>query len=164
MTPAHVPANDYDPYLAAFDLDTDGLHVGANLDTGASLFLSPKTLENVHMELIGPPGCGKTRLMSYMAATMMHDPNAVVICIDPKPGSPFFNECRNFALTEGLADKVDILDLSDLHLGFDCMADDGLPPAMLSQCIREAFAAALSQDDMSQTRQLRRFLFYFIYA
>jgi hypothetical protein len=88
----------------------------------------------------------------------------VVICIDPKPGSPFFNEVRNFALSEGLTDKVDILDLSDLHLGFDCMVADGLPPAMLSQAIREAFAAALSQDDMSQTRQLRRFLFYFIYA
>lgn len=164
MTPAHVPVSVIDPYLAAFDLETDGLYVGTNLDTGGDIFLSPKTLENIHIQLIGPPGCGKTRLMSYMAATLMHDPNAVVICIDPKPGSPFFTECRNFAFTEGLANKVDILDLSDLRLGFDCMADDGLPPAMLSQAIREAFAAALSQDDMSQTRQLRRFLFNFIYA
>lgn len=164
MTPARVHANAIDPYLAAFDIATDGLYVGTSLDTGADSFLSPKTLENIHIQLIGPPGCGKTRLMSYMAATLMHDPDAVVICIDPKPGSPFFNEVRNFALSEGLAGSVDILDLSDLQLGFDCMALDGLPPAMLSQCIREAFASALSQDDMSQTRQLRRFLFYFIYA
>jgi hypothetical protein len=164
VTPARVPVNVIDPFSAAFDLETDGLYVGTNLDTGAEVYLSPKTLENVHVQLIGPPGCGKTRLMSFMAATLMHDPNAVVICIDPKPGSPFFTECRNFALSEGLAPKVDLLDLSDLRLGFDCMAGDGLPPAMLAQAIREAFAAALSQDDMSQTRQLRRFLFYFIYA
>jgi hypothetical protein len=164
VTPAHVPVNVIDPFSAAFDLETDGLYVGTNLDTGADVYLSPKTLDNVHMELIGPPGCGKTRMMSFLAATLMHDPSAVVICIDPKPGSPFYTECRNFAFTEGLAPKVDLLDLSDLRLGFDCMATDGLPPAMLAQAIREAFAAALSQDDMSQTRQLRRFLFYFLYA
>ena len=117
---------------------TRGLNLGTTLD-GQPLFLRPEHVQT-HLHLLGPTGCGKSRLMLWIYQNLCST-NRPIVLIDPK-GS-LYCMARDWSLSHGLQKRLVLFDLSgDVVVGYNPLRPTNLRIDLQTQFAREGVKSA----------------------
>jgi len=134
------------------------LLMGTDRTSGQAVSLKHDWLET-HVQMVGPPGTGKTRLMLSIFKALAREPEATVILMNPK-GS-LFRMARDWAIADGLTERLVLFDPGEENaiIGYNPLAANGLAAATHAKAVREALRSAWGQASFDQTPQLARLLF-----
>ncbi len=135
-----------------------GVHLGENVLTQRGVLLSTDWFES-HVEVIGPTGFGKTRLVLWMFRQLLEIPDAAIIVLSPK------GDCvpmaRDFAIAAGYTDRLLVFDPGDPEyvMGYNPLKPSQVPVHEHAKSVREALLSAWGQTKIDQTPQLARYLY-----
>lgn len=137
-----------------------GLYLGTNTKDGSSVFLDPARLRT-HVDINGPPGVGKTRLLLAMFQQLCRIPRATVVFVNPKGDAG--RQARDWSIANGYGKRLiwfDPGDTSDGYvMGWNPLKPNGLAVATHAKAAREAILSSWGQSNFDDTPQLARFLF-----
>lgn len=134
------------------------LLMGTERTSGQAVSLKHDWLQT-HLQMVGPPGTGKTRLLLWLFMLLARLQNATVILMNPK-GS-LFRMARDWAIATGLTERLVLFDPGEENaiIGYNPLAANGLAIATHAKAVREAIRSAWGQASFDQTPQLARLLF-----
>ena len=136
------------------------LRIGFDPQTGTGVDI-PHTLFEAGCHIIGPTGCGKSRLILALAPKFFRLSNAATFLLTSK--GALCHQARALAIADGLAARIDWLDPAD-GFGYNPLFPNGASVANHAKAVREAVRASWGASSLDQTPQLARFLFLVLYA
>jgi len=150
--------------LLAKKLSSYGIPIGFNTETDRELELNAEWLRT-GLHVIGPTGCGKTRLLTHIFRKITKIPNATIFVLSPaKPD--LYDATRDAAIADGLTSRLILVDLGDpeFSLGYDKLRPNGLPIATQAKSTREGVLHGSAQLDQDQTPQRSRIMYMIFYV
>lgn len=140
-----------------------GIFFGTKVEDAKGLYFGLDQLET-GLHILGPTGCGKSRLLLHLFKVLTAVPRATVVLVSPK--GTLGRMARDFCIGSGLTSRLAVFDPgdSDLAPAFNPCRRNGLPIATQSKAIREAILAGHGQVDLDHTQQLARYALLGIYA
>jgi hypothetical protein len=137
-----------------------GLYLGTNVKDGSALFLDLARLRT-SLEILGPPGGGKTRLMLWIFQQLCRIPRATVVFVNPKGDAG--RQARDWTIANGYGKRLIWFDPGDTSagyvMGWNPLKPNGLAVATHAKAAREAILSSWGTSNYDETPQLARFLF-----
>jgi hypothetical protein len=148
----------YNPWQGVGELETKGLPLGTDTETGKRLSISPSWLAT-HLHLLGPTGCGKSRLLLWIFQRLASIPHATIILINPK--GDLCHMASDWAVANGLTKRLILFDPGEENniVGYNPLKPNGMPIATHAKAVREGIRSSWGQSSFDQTAQLARFLY-----
>jgi hypothetical protein len=146
-----------------FNLRHRGLEIGTELETEKKLFLSLDLLpKGTHV--LGPPGVGKTKLLTHAVDLFCRLQRTCLIVLNSKGG--FGRASRDAAINAGQTDRLVIFDPNDQEFvcGYNPLKPNSLPMGVHARSVREAIRSSWGQASFDSTPQLARYLFLALYV
>lgn len=135
------------------------ISIGADAQTGEPFALD-LNWTRTHCHLIGPTGCGKTKLLQRIYQQLCRVPHSALVVLDPKGG--LVEPCRDWAIAHGLTSRLILFEpgQGDVVLGYNPLKPNGLPFFTHAKAVREGIRSAWGQsaENFDATPQLQRFL------
>jgi hypothetical protein len=135
-----------------------GIRMGTDCADDVALYLKLSRFET-HLHCIGPPGCGKSRLLFGLFQNLCGVPGATVILVNPK--GRLARMCRDWMIERRLVSRLVWFDPGDPQAtaGYNPLTPNTLPIASHAKAVRESIRSAWGQAAFDQTPQLARCLF-----
>jgi hypothetical protein len=136
-----------------------GLLMGRNAGTGQAVALGLERLAT-HLSIAGPPGAGKTKLLTGLYRQLLRLRNLTPIVVNFK-GS-LGRVARDIVISEGQASRLLFFDpglgSSGQVPGFDPLKPNGVAADLQAKAVRDAICGGYGDDDLSDMPQLARMM------
>jgi hypothetical protein len=141
----------------------NGLCLGVDLTTKHPVHLSSEWLGS-HVDVSGPTGVGKSRLLLSLFRQLCEIPDATVIVFSPK--GDLVPMAHDAAIAAGFSKRVVLFDPGDPEyvLGYNPLRPNGLPIATHARAVRESIRSAWGSGSFDATPQLARLLNLALFA
>jgi hypothetical protein len=136
----------------------NSIFIGTDTETNEKMFLGLRWLEERNVQIVGPPGEGKSRLLLWLYQCLCSIRKGTIILINPK-GS-LGRQARDWSLMNGHAKRVIWWDPRDRLVGYNPLLPNGSSVTRHTKMVREGIRAAWGQASFDTTAQLARFLFF----